>query len=617
MGSKAGNSTAKQGILYKFKHQPIQKQFAVITGAFLAIILILSILLFASIKNIFLQNQQNYADMYSNRFSNELDNVSFQLEVLGNDFQNSAICKELLSKDKYSQFSSDLIDEINNKVASVKSLNSNIADIAFVNDTLHMSSIFSEEDLENLYESALSDQSITSAMGLHKSSIRALSAKTYYIYCYKIYQKGNIIGCVFISLDIENLIIEDSGRGSASSDSLESKASSFFLMDSNGNAYPLDNNSELFTDVVLDFCQNYISDPSRTGQDGNACESYTYSDNNYVITLNYSEKSGCYIISSVYVAAINNYLIFAWRQIIIILIAILIFSLLLVYVFFKSMVQPINKFSGIISKMTQDSQRHLPEPIVVDGCAEVQDLTESFSTLFAAIDELNKKIFDTTTKLYEEKIRGQATEISYFRSQINPHFLYNVLEQIKSLALYNNVPEIASIAVAMGKMYKYNAKGDPIVPFRNELEMTKAYIEIQKYRFKDKFEIIYNVPDEALDIPVIKIILQPIIENAIQHGIEPALHDCMLYIGCNVTKDLFTIEIRDDGVGISKDKLKELQDILDTPHYEANAYVGIYNTNARLKLQYGPEYGITIDSQENDGTVVTIKMPVRNEKNNS
>jgi len=611
MGCSIKKETKKRGMFFfRFKRQPIRKQFAIITSAFLGIILVLSILLFASIKIIFLQNQQNYADMYANRFSNELDNISFQLEVLGNDFQNSAICKELLSTDNYSDFSTDLIDEINNKVASVKGLNSNIADIAFVNDTLHMSSIFSEEDLNSLYISALSDQNISNSMGLNKSSIRTLASKTYYTYCYKIYQKGSIIGCIFISLDIDNLIIDDFGNDANSTDSLESKASSFFLMDSNGNAYPLNRNSELFTDVVLAFCQNYISSPSHTDQNGNINESYTYSDHNYVISLNYSEESNCYVISSVYIAAINNYLIFAWRQIIIILIAILIFSLLLVYVLYKNMVQPINKFSGIISKMTQDSQRHLTKPIAVNGCAEVQDLTTSFSTLFAAIDELNKKIFDTTTKLYEEKIRGQATEISYFRSQINPHFLYNVLEQIKSLALSNNVPEIASIAVAMGKMYKYNAKGDPIVPFKNELEMTKAYIDIQKYRFKDKFEIIYNIPDEVLDIPVIKIILQPIIENAIQHGIEPALHNCMLYIGCNVSDDLFTIEIRDDGIGISEDQLQIIKDILNTPHYEANAYVGIYNTHARLKLQYGPEYGITIDSKENDGTVVTIKMPV-------
>ena len=91
----------------------------------------------------------------------------------------------------------------------------------------------------------------------------------------------------------------------------------------------------------------------------------------------------------------------------------------------------------------------------------------------------------------------------------------------------------------------------------------------------------------------------------------------MLYIGCNVSKDLFTIEIRDDGVGISKERLQEIKEILDTPHYEANTYVGVYNTNARLKLQYGNDYGITIDSQENDGTVVTIKMPVRSETTRS
>lgn len=181
---------------------------------------------------------------------------------------------------------------------------------------------------------------------------------------------------------------------------------------------------------------------------------------------------------------------------------------------------------------------------------------------------------------------------------------------IRSLALSHQVPEIASIAVAMGKMYRYNTKGAPIVPFAEELEMTKAYIEIQKYRFQDKFDIIYNIPEDILSVPVIKIILQPIVENSIQHGIEPSLNKCMLYIGCTILGNDLIIEIRDDGVGMEPEKLQEMQTLLLNKNYDSTKYVGIANTNARLKLQYGNDYGISIHSEENDGTVVTIRMPI-------
>lgn len=99
-----------------FKRQSIQKQFLMITSVFLVIIIVLVVLLIFSIKNLFLQNQQKYADMYVSRFSDELDNISFQMEVLGNDFQNSEICKELFTYGKYSDFPSALIEEINNKM---------------------------------------------------------------------------------------------------------------------------------------------------------------------------------------------------------------------------------------------------------------------------------------------------------------------------------------------------------------------------------------------------------------------------------------------------------------------------------------------------------------------
>lgn len=585
-----------------FKRQSIQKQFLMITSVFLVIIIVLVVLLIFSIKNLFLQNQQKYADMYVSRFSDELDNISFQMEVLGNDFQNSEICKELFTYGKYSDFPSSLIEEINNKVVSVKTLNPAITDVAFVNDVLHWSSIFSQEDLSTMYEYVISGSYNSRGIGLHKSSFKSLSDKAYYVYASRIYRQGKAVGCVFISFDIANIAVD-------SFDSQENDASSFFLMDSTGNAYALGDYPDEITDNVISFCNdNVVSDTADSDYEIRDSYSELYKD--YIISINYSEKSQFYIINCLNNSAINNYLVSAWRQIVGILVVILIFSILLITVLYKNMILPINKFNSIITTMIQNNQRHLPKPIEIEGCWEILSLTNAFSTLFGAIDELNKKIFETTTKLYEEKLRGQATEISYFRSQINPHFLYNVLEQIKAMALTNNVPEIASIAIAMGKMYKYNAKGNPIVPFSSELEMTKAYIEIQKYRFKDKFEIFYNIPDEVMDIQIIKLVLQPIIENSIQHGIEPSLKNCMLYIGASVSENIFSIEIRDDGVGMTPEQLSTIQEILKKDHYQENSYVGIYNTNARLKLQYGKEYGITIDSRINEGTVVSIKIPI-------
>ena len=374
-------------------------------------------------------------------------------------------------------------------------------------------------------------------------------------------------------------------------------------MDTNGNYHALNSSSKSVAQTIIPICQANYSQV----KDGNPFVNKTKS---FLIKMDYSKTASCYIISAVNISSVNKSSQGALIKVTMIVAAIIVFVLLMLFILYVSLIIPLNQFSNIIKTMEKERTRHLSAPIDIDGCMEVHDLGTAFTDMFSTIDELNVQIFDASSKLYEEKIRGQATEISYFRSQINPHFLYNVLELIRSQALLKDAPEIANIAIAMGKMYRYNTKGAPIVPFKDELEVTKAYVEIQKYRFKDKFEILYNIPEEALKYRVIKMILQPIVENAIGHGIEPSLEKCTLYIGVNITDTEFIIDIRDDGVGMSKEKLDEIRSLLKEKHIDSEKYVGTLNTNARIKLQYGEEYGVTIESNESDGTVVQLHLPL-------
>lgn len=585
-----------------FRQLPIHTQFLIISGLFLFMLLPSALLLIHSTQKVLINNATSYVDMAADKFSNELDVLCLQLDVLASHIQSEDLYKQLLLAPNYQSIDPYTVSSITQNVSYLKSLYPDIADIAFANDLIHWSTIFSESDLDELYRQAESDSvSHNHGMGLKKSSFLTLSDNTYYVYCSHIYQNGRSVGCSFISIDINKLHIN----------SLEEDSpDSYFVMDTNGNIYSLSDDSERYADAVYNSCQDYVQ--SLAGSEPVTDQSIIWK-NQFTIQINYSENAKCYIISAVYIPAINQMLSGLWEQMFWIILIIVVSFLALLILLYRNMIIPLNRFNQIIRNMDKQKQRHLAKPLDIDGCAEVRDLALAFSNMFSTIDNLNVQIFETSSKLYEAKIRGQATEISYFRSQINPHFLYNVLSLIRSQALAHNVPEIAAISVAMGKMYRYNTKGAPIVPFQEELEMTRAYVEIQKMRFQDKFDIIYNIPDEALSIPVIKIILQPLVENAIQHGIEPSLEKCMLYIGCALTEQEFIIEIRDDGVGMPPEQLSKMQKLLQTRDYDATNYVGITNTNARLKLQYGDAYGITIDSHENDGTVVTIHMPLPEE----
>lgn len=567
---------------HSFKHLPIHKQFLFITSISLLIIAIFAIMVFHSMQKVLVTNANTQAEVSAQKSINELEVLCLKLDVLCSQIQSDSIYKELLLAPSYQAVSPKMVSNINSNISYIKCLNTDIADIAFVNDLIHWSSLFSEEDLTAMYrQESTKEQYTNHGIGFRKSSFLPLSDQVYYVYCSNIYQNGKMIGCAFISLNLDKLSVNLRG---------EDSTASFYIADEVGNIFPLSTSSDEIPDEIMTMTES---------------DSYPYS-----LRIAYSDTAQCSIISAIYIPAIRSMLDDTWKQVWILVISIAVLTFLLLAVLYISMIIPLNQFSSIINGMKHSHQRHLSEPPDIDGCQEVRELAFAFFSMFSTIDELNAQIFEASSKLYEEKIRGQATEISFFRSQINPHFLYNVLELIRSIALSHQVPEIASIAVAMGKMYRYNTKGSPIVPFSEELEMTKAYIEIQKYRFQDKFDIIYNIPEHILSVPVIKIILQPIVENSIQHGIEPSLNRCMLYIGCTIQDHDLCIEIRDDGVGMTPEKLHEMQTLLLDKNYDSTKYVGITNTNARLKLQYGNEYGISINSEENDGTVVTIRMPI-------
>lgn len=563
-----------------FKHLPIHKQFLVITSVSLFIIAIFAIMVFHSMQKVLVTNTNTQTEISTQKCINELELLCLKLDVLCNQIQSDSIYKELLSASSYSNISPQTISKINSNISYIKCLNTDIADIAFVNELIHWSSLFSEDDLISMYRSESSKEQYNNhGIGFMKSSFLPLSEQIYYVYSSHIYQNGKIIGCVFISLNLNNLFLN---LGS------DDAIASFYVADQTGTIFPLHASSETIPDAVKNLS----------------------SSDSYSLQIAYSDSAQCSIISAIYIPAIKSMLDDTWRNVWLLLISIAVLTSLLLVVLYNSMIIPLNQFSFIINKMENRHQRHLSEPLDIDGCQEVRQLAFAFSSMFSTIDQLNAQIFEASAKLYEEKIRGQATEISFFRSQINPHFLYNVLELIRSISLTHHVPEIASIAVSMGKMYRYNTKGSPIVPLSEELEMTKAYIEIQKYRFQEKFDIIYNIPEQILTVPVIKLILQPIVENSIQHGIEPSLHHCMLYIGCSIQDNDLCIEIRDDGIGMPPEKLQEMQTLLLDKNYDSTKYVGIINTNARLKLQYGSEYGITINSHEQDGTIVSLRIPI-------
>jgi two-component system sensor histidine kinase YesM len=232
-------------------------------------------------------------------------------------------------------------------------------------------------------------------------------------------------------------------------------------------------------------------------------------------------------------------------------------------------------------------------------------------------------MLDRINLLIEERTRDEAAKKEYkfkaLQSQINPHFLYNTLHSINSLIDLNRVEQIPTVIHSLVQLFQYTMdKQSEFVRIRTELTGLQHYVAIQKIRYRNKFEVRYSVGERMLDLPTLKFILQPIVENAIFHGIEESAGG-LITIGGEVDEDSRTVLlfVEDNGVGMPEERLESLlAPRASGPAPTASARlrglnsIGLRNVHERLQLYFGADYGLRIYSREQAGTRVEIRFPI-------
>lgn len=226
---------------------------------------------------------------------------------------------------------------------------------------------------------------------------------------------------------------------------------------------------------------------------------------------------------------------------------------------------------------------------------------------------LNKTL-DTIDELYQNNMEKQerlrTAELKSLYSQINPHFLYNTLDTIKWLAKLNSTDDIVVIVSQLGRLLKYTISNcNELIPLNQEIALVQSYVAIQQIRYGDKFEVSFGV-DESLGGYIIpKLILQPLVENAIIHGIENKIGKSVLLVRGFRQGGCIVLEVKDDGAGMSPEQLMKVKKTLAGEKSES---VGLSNVNRRVMLYYGKNYGVTVQSAEGAGTTVDILLPAEN-----
>lgn len=572
----------------------VRIQFRFILTVLILCFSFLSSAAYLSIEQLYSEKNTSFAINTAEKYTYEMNYLYQRIDKIAKALQSNDNIYELLYKPFNSQTISR-IEQVKADLIAYTSSNIDIIDIALVNDNIHWSSIFRASTLDQFRE-MIYDNSSTVSLGIVSNSMLLKESGPTLLFGSTMHSKtgGPDIGHMFLSVGIKDTAIylpED----------VDSSVY-FILADKDFNTYPISIDQSASKKIETALLHNRTEFSVRSNQ-------FNSTDTiNYTFYYSYIPKADYYIIGAVDKVKLSKDLKGIKLLVLALVIILAIFLLIIIYMILNNLVVPINRLHQHIKSIRDGNRRMINTPIVLSGCTEIRNLSMEYTDMMKEISDLNHKLFGAVSNLYETKLQKQEADIAFLRSQINPHFLYNTLETIKGIALENHVPHIAEISNAMGLMFRYSIKGEDIVTLRQELEITAAYLRIQQARFVGKFEVIYNIPDELKNMQVIKMILQPVVENSIYHGLERKAYNGTLYIGAKTDGGHLVITIMDDGAGMDSEQLDQLQRSLSncTPSTE---HIGILNTQSRICLKYGKGYGMRIESSRADGTKVDIILP--------
>ena len=288
--------------------------------------------------------------------------------------------------------------------------------------------------------------------------------------------------------------------------------------------------------------------------------------------------------------------------VIIVSILYIVFMFFISYIFSKKVTDPLK---GLINQMKEVEDGNLDVTVEINENREVHELGESFNHMIYRVKNLMNEVVRT------ERNKNEL-ELEVLHAQINPHFLYNTLNTIRWMAKLKGETNISDAIVALVKLLRVSISVDKnMITVKEEISYVESYLLIQRLRFNQLFEITYNIQPEIEHYMIPKLILQPIVENALIHSIDEAEGEdrepLKIKIYTESTEGKIAIIVEDNGIGIEEDKLGTI--LKDEKNINKFSKVGLNNVNQRVKMYFGDAYGIQIQSKRGVGTRVEIPIP--------
>ena len=294
------------------------------------------------------------------------------------------------------------------------------------------------------------------------------------------------------------------------------------------------------------------------------------------------------------------------RLFIVFVILLIIFIVILInsYISFR-VTNPIRELEKSVKALEEGN---LDADIYMGGSYEVQHLGKSVQDMKFRIKGLMQDIVNE----HEEK---RKSEFDSLQAQINPHFLYNTLDIIVWQIENEKQSEAVHTVTALARFFRLSlGKGKNIVTVKDEIDHVKNYLMIQHMRFKNKFDYEFDIAEDVLELPSLKLMLQPLVENAIYHGMEFMDGDGLIMVKAWREENELYLSVADNGLGMTEDKVEMILTGKSTSGNGRGSGIGVKNVNERIKLYFGEAYGLTIDSEPDEGTTVIIHLPAKDEK---
>jgi two-component system sensor histidine kinase YesM len=241
--------------------------------------------------------------------------------------------------------------------------------------------------------------------------------------------------------------------------------------------------------------------------------------------------------------------------------------------------------------------------VTIDSTNEIGKLSRTFNMMIGKIKGLMQQIMD-------EQEMKRVSELKALQAQIHPHFLYNTLDSIIWMAEMGKVEKVVEMTSALSKLLRTSiSKGDELIPISVELDHIQSYLTIQKIRYRDKFTFSIDIEPDIVDCLILRVVLQPLIENAIYHGMKSRVDKGLIQVTGRKVDGIIELKVIDDGPGMESSKAMNLleRSITET---EGGKSVGLHNVNQRIQLYFGKPYGLSFESELEEVTTVTIRIPI-------